>query len=68
MGLIEYEYSFSSDDKLKIREFRIIREAKNSSLWRYYGQSLESHKNQIDLLHECKIRDLLKEELEKGEI
>jgi len=68
LGLIEYEYFFPSNDKLKIREFRIIREAKNSSLWRYYGQSLQSHKNQIDLLHECKIRDLLKEKLKKGQL
>ncbi|MHA1332445.1 MAG: hypothetical protein ACTSR2_15365, partial [Candidatus Hodarchaeales archaeon] len=64
LGLIEYKYSFTSDDKLEIGKFRVIREAKNSSLWRYYSQSLRSHKNQIDLLHERKIRDLLKEELQ----
>ena len=68
LGLMEYDYFFPSDDKLEIREFKIIREAKNSSLWRYYGQSLQSHKTQIDLLHDRKIRNSLKEKLEKYEV
>lgn len=67
LGLIEYKYCFSSDDELDVGEFKLIRKAKNSFLWNYYSQSL-SHKGQIDLLHESKIRDLLKEKLEKGRL
>ncbi|TET13387.1 hypothetical protein E3J84_00135 [Candidatus Aerophobetes bacterium] len=64
LGLIEYEYCFTSDDELDVGEFKVIRKGKSSSLW----QSLQSYKNQIDLLYEYKIRDLLKEKLKKGKI
>lgn len=68
LGLIEYEYCFTSDDELDVREFEVIRKAKNPSLWSYYSQSLKSHEDQIDLLYESKIRDSLKKKLEKGGI
>lgn len=68
LGLIEYKYCFTSDDELKVKGFKVIRKAKDSSLWKDYGQSLKSHKGQIDLLNESKIRDLLKEKLKKDEI
>ncbi len=68
VGLIDYDYFFPSDDILEIRGFKIIRQAKNSSLWSHYGRSLQRHKLQIDLLHERKIRTRLKEKLEKHEI
>lgn len=68
LGLIEYEYCFLSDDELDVGEFKVIRKAKNSSLWSYYSQSLKSHKGQIDLWNERKVRDSLKEKLKKGEI
>lgn len=68
LGLIEYKYCFSSDDELDVGEFKVIRKAKNSSLWSYYSQSLQSYEGQIDLLHESKIRDSLKEKLKKGQL
>lgn len=68
LGLIEYEYCFTSDDELDVGEFKVIRRAKNSSLRSYYSQSLESHKGQIDLWNERKVRDSLKKKLKKGEI
>ena len=68
LGLIEYKYCFPSDDELDVREFKVIRRAKNSSLRSYYSQSLESHKDQIDLSNESEIRDSLKEKLKKGQL
>ena len=68
LGLIEYKYCFPSDDELDVGEFKVIRKAKDSSLWSYYSQSLESHKDQIDLWNERKVRDSLKKKLKEGEI
>ncbi len=68
LGLIEYKYCFPSDDELDVGEFKVIRRAKNPSLWSYYSQFLESRKDQIDLRNERKVRDSLKEKLKKGEI
>jgi len=67
LGLIEYKYCFPSDDELDVGEFEVIHKAKNSFLCSYYSQSL-SHKGQIDLLHESKIRDSLKKKLKKGQL
>jgi len=68
LGLIEYRYCFPSDDELDVGGFKVIRKAKNPSLWKCYGRCLKSHKDQIDLLYESKIRDSLKKKLKKGEI
>ena len=68
LGSIEYEYCFPSDDELDVGEFEVIRKAKDSSLWSYYSQSLESHRDQIELWNERKVRDSLKEKLKKGQL
>ncbi len=69
LGLIKYDYYLHvKDNKLDIKEFEVIRKAKDSSLWKRYNESLKRESDIIEFEYEGEVRRYLKNKLEKGEL
>lgn len=69
LGLIKYDYYLHvENNKLDIKEFKVVRKAKVSSLWKRYNESLKRESDIIEFEYEGEVRRYLKNKLEKGEL